>query len=229
MERGGRRRLPGAGALPRAGRSISPPPPPPPPPSPYYPDKSRPSPRTKWTRRVPHPVGLTLLDALAYLEPREAAQPRALAALAARVFALAGTPAADAAARAARVVEVETALAQMHLSHAAERAARSLPALSVAQVAAGMAEGGGLDWRALLLAMGVPPALVAGDARVLRVLDVAFFKVRAPPPLPCRVPCCQRRPARICCCLGCCASSLSASVPRAGALLLPRPAPACVL
>jgi predicted metalloendopeptidase len=173
--------------------------------------------------------GLTLQDARAYLVPGEAAQPRALAALAARVFALAGTPAADAAARAARVVEVETALAQMHLSHAAERAARSLPPLSVAQVAAGMAEGGGLDWRALLLAMGVPPALVAGDARVLRVLDVAFFKVRAPPPLPCRVPCCQRRPARICCCLGCCASSLSASVPRAGALLLPRPAPACVL
>jgi hypothetical protein len=37
-------------------RGVFAPPPPPSPSSPYQPDKSRPSPRTKWTRRVPHPV-----------------------------------------------------------------------------------------------------------------------------------------------------------------------------
>ncbi|KAJ1480896.1 hypothetical protein T484DRAFT_1900312 [Baffinella frigidus] len=120
--------------------------------------------------------GLTLPDTTAYLMESKAEQPLALAGLVARVMELAGTSPAAAAQKAASVVAVERALAEMHLTHADERKANSLPPLSISQVAAGMSEKGGLDWRAFFLSLGVAPSLVEGDEKVVRVLDVEYFQ-----------------------------------------------------
>ena len=50
---------------------------------------------------------------------------------------------------------VKRTLVEMHLTHSAERKANSLPPRSISQVAAGMSEKGGLEWRAFFLALGV--------------------------------------------------------------------------
>ena len=113
-------------------------------------------------------------------DPESQAKVRALHTFVARVFTLLGHEHDEAEEAAASVVEVETALSKLFLTHAQEREANSLPPLSFKQVAKGMAtngSNGGFDWLEFFRLLGVPHALLASDTKVVRVLDVRFFKM----------------------------------------------------